>query len=121
MANKRKKKRERDPGEMTDAERAQFDAQDREKWESSARHIIESEDVLALFEREISKVIAGEALNAKLLLLVGSSRMLDKPMHAAIKGTSAGGKSELRKRVLAFFPTESVISFTSLTEKASDL
>jgi len=39
-------------------------------------------------------------------------------MHAAIKGTSAGGKSEIRKRVLEFFPPESVVSFTSLSEKA---
>jgi len=39
-------------------------------------------------------------------------------MHAAIKGTSAGGKSEIRKQVLQFFPPESVVALTSMTEKA---
>ena len=39
-------------------------------------------------------------------------------MNAAIKGTSAGGKSEIRKRLLAFFPPEDIVNFTSLNEKA---
>ena len=39
-------------------------------------------------------------------------------MHAAIKGTSAAGKSEVRKCVLRFIPPESVLSFTTLSERA---
>ena len=39
-------------------------------------------------------------------------------MNAAIKGPSSCGKSVLRGRVLDFFPPESVISFTTLSEKA---
>jgi hypothetical protein len=39
-------------------------------------------------------------------------------MHAAIKGPSSGGKSEIRKRVLEFIPPEDVISFTSISDKA---
>jgi hypothetical protein len=84
----------------------------------SAAHIIESENVLDLFAQEQSKVIAGEETNGKLLYLVATSRLLDKTMNAAIKGTSAGGKSEVRKRILDFFPPESVIAFTSLSEKS---
>jgi hypothetical protein len=53
-----------------------------------------------------------------LLYLIATSRLFDKTMNAAIKGTSAGGKSEIRKRVLEFFPPESVVSFTGLSEKA---
>src|SRR5512147_1810695 len=64
--------------------------------EESAAQIIQSTNVLALFEKQIKLVIAGEELNAKLLFLVGTSRLLKKTMSAAIKGTSAGGKSELR-------------------------
>lgn len=86
--------------------------------EQSARDIIESNDVLDRFAREMRKVIAGEEVNAKILYLVGTSRLLDKPMHAAIKGTSAGGKSELRRQELEFFPAEDVVSFTTLSEKA---
>src|SRR6478752_5762847 len=62
--------------------------------------------------------MAGETKNAKLLYLVATSRLFDRPMNAAIKGPSAAGKSELRKRVLRFFPPESVFSFTMLSERA---
>jgi hypothetical protein len=85
---------------------------------ASAREIIASEDVLELFLETFSYLIAGEETNAQLLYLIGTSRLFEKCMHAAIKGPSSGGKSEIRKAVLRFFPPESVISFTSLTEKA---
>ncbi len=84
----------------------------------SAKHIIASEDVLDLFAIEWRKLVAGEERNAKLLYLVATSRIFPKAMHAAIKGPSSGGKSEIRKQILEFFPSESVISFTSLSEKA---
>jgi hypothetical protein len=61
----------------------------------SAAHIIGSKNVLDLFAGEFGKVIAGEQTNGKLLYLVSTSRLFDRTMHAAIKGTSAGGKSEI--------------------------
>jgi hypothetical protein len=84
----------------------------------SANDIIEHPGILDLFAKELSKVVAGEAINGKLLYLVATSRLFDKTMNAAIKGTSAGGKSEIRKRILEFFPPEGVIGLTSLSEKA---
>lgn len=84
----------------------------------TASHIIEHDHILDLFAKEFCKVIAGETVNGKLLYLIATSRLLDKTMHAAIKGTSAGGKSEIRKRIIEFFPPESVVSFTSMSEKA---
>ena len=62
--------------------------------------------------------MAGEVKNAKLLYLTCTSRLFDRPMHAAIKGPSAAGKSEIRKRVLKFFPSDAVLSFTMLSERA---
>ena len=84
----------------------------------SAGHIIQCQKILDLFAKDFSKVVAGEAVNGKLLYLVATSRLFDKPMNAAIRGTSAGGKSEIRKRILAFFPPEEVVAFTSLSEKS---
>jgi hypothetical protein len=84
----------------------------------TASHIIDDPNILDSFADQFRNVIAGEAANGKLLYLIATSRLLDKTMHAAVKGTSAGGKSEIRKRVLEFFPPENVISFTSLSEKA---
>jgi hypothetical protein len=109
---------------MVDAKRQELaapepqPAPDYDEIKRSAAHIIASENVLDLFAKEQSKVIAGEATNGALLCIVATSRLLDRAMNAAIKGPSAGGKSELRKRILDFFPPESVIQFTSLSEKA---
>ena len=48
--------------------------------------IIACEDVLTLYAQEVGRHIAGEQKNAKLLYLVGTSRLFDKAMHAAVKG-----------------------------------
>ena len=103
---------------MSEDEIVEFDAIDRDRWAASARGIIDSPDVLAKFVRAVGTVIAGESLNAKMLYLVATSRLFRKCMNAAIKGTSSGGKSEIRKQVLEFFPPEDVVSFTTLSEKA---
>lgn len=108
----------RDPAEMSPEEEAALDAARLKELEASAHSIICQRDVLAAFAEELRQVIAGEERNAKLLYLSGTSRLFPKTMHVAIKGTSSGGKSELRKRVEEFFPPESVVSFTSMSEKA---
>jgi hypothetical protein len=91
---------------------------DPDELQDGASHIIRHPDILSLFAKDFGEVIAGEAVNGKLLYLVGTSRLFAKPMNAAIKGTSAGGKSEIRKRILEYFPPEDVVSFTSLSEKS---
>jgi hypothetical protein len=91
---------------------------DLDKLADSAGHIIRHPNIINLFAKDFSKVIAGEAVNGKLLYLVATSRLFAKPMNAAIKGTSAGGKSESRKRILEYFPPEDVVAFTSLSEKS---
>lgn len=85
---------------------------------ASARDIIACKDVLGMLAGELSDFIAGEERNIKLLYVVGTSRLFDKGMNAAIKGASSGGKSELHKRVVAYFPSESVIEFTAMNERA---
>jgi hypothetical protein len=82
---------------------------DPDKLQDGASHIIRHPDILSLFAKDFGEVIAGEAVNGKLLYLVGTSRLFAKPMNAAIKGTSASGKSEVRKRMLSFFPPEDVV------------
>jgi hypothetical protein len=91
---------------------------DVETLEKSAHDLIQCENVLERFADEIGKVIAGERNNVKMLFLIATSRVLPKGMHGAVKGPSAAGKSEIRTRVLEFFPPESVVAFTTLSEKA---
>jgi hypothetical protein len=91
---------------------------DSEKLAQSAADIIASDNILDLFAADFAKVIAGESANGKLIYLVCTSRLFERTMNAAIKGPSAAGKSEIRKRILEFLPPESVVSFTSLSEKS---
>ena len=86
--------------------------------EMSAGAIIDSDDVLGLFEKAWAKVVAGEQRNAKLLYLVATSRLFDKCMSAAVKGPSSAGKSQIRTKVLDFMPPEDVVAFSTLSEKA---
>src|SRR5262249_48721681 len=85
---------------------------------ASARDIIKCKDVLSLLVEDVSRVIAGEENYIKLIYLVATSRLFGKCMHAALKGTSSVGKSEVRKRVLKYIPPEHVIEFTSMSERA---
>ena len=61
---------------------------------------------------------AGEERAAKLVYLVLTSRYLDRPLAAAVKGPSSAGKSALVDRVLKFFPKSACIKLTGMSEKA---
>jgi len=91
---------------------------DAEKLAALAKPIIDCPNVLALFADQLAKRIAGESKSGRLLYLAATSRLLEKTMHVAIKGTSSGGKSELRHRVLDFIPPEDVVTFSALSDKA---
>ncbi len=108
-------RRQRQKSSKSAKQPPRFDAKELAR---AAASIIENPAILDLFATEFHKVVAGEATNGKLLYLVATSRLFDKPMNAAIKGTSAGGKSEIRKRILNYFPPEDVVAFTSLSEKS---
>ena len=86
--------------------------------ESRLRPILETEGILDLWLQSWDRVMAGEHRNAKLLYLVATSRLFDNCMHVAIKGPSSGGKSEIRRQVLEFFPPEDIVTFTTMSEKA---
>jgi hypothetical protein len=88
------------------------------QYAESAKSIIACDDILELLMKETRKVIAGEERNVKLLYLATTSRLFGKPMNVVIKGPSSAGKSEIRERLLTFLPPESVITFTSMSEKA---
>jgi len=113
LVNKKRKQLARES-----AEQKKVEAPDPDELWRSAGHIINHPRILDLFADELRREIAGEETNGKLLYLIATSRLFDKTMHAAIKGTSAGGKSEIRKQVLQFFPPESIVALTSMTEKA---
>jgi hypothetical protein len=103
-------------GQMTWAERKR--AQGGMLKDPALRELATSENILDRFAEEIGRTLAGEEHAARLLYLICTSRLLPTPMSAVIKGSSAGGKSYLRKQVLEFFPGTSILRLTSMSEKA---
>jgi hypothetical protein len=60
--------------------------------------------------------LVGEEKNALVLYLVGTSRLLSKPVSLFIKGESSSGKNFLARNVLKLFPKECVTEITSSSE-----
>lgn len=110
--------KERRQGKSTAKAEGEPEPRDMAVIAESAAKINSSTDVLDLFVKDLGKVVTGEQQNAKLIYLNSTTRLFSKCNHTAVKGPSSGGKSELRKHVLEFFPPESVIAFTTLSEKA---
>lgn len=90
-----------------------------QKPRSAARGLVEEPDILARFETDLERAgFAGGTREAKLLFLVATSRLLDKPISAAVKGPSSAGKSFLVKKVLEFFPAPAFLPVTAMSPKA---
>jgi hypothetical protein len=62
--------------------------------------------------------LVGERANAQLVYLALTSRLLDKPVSLTVKGHSSSGKSYTVKMVRRFFPDDSAVEFTAMSEKA---
>jgi hypothetical protein len=62
--------------------------------------------------------VAGEERAAKLLYLVLTTRLLDEPVSAIVKGPSSAGKSFLVERVLEFFPADAYYALSAMSERA---
>jgi hypothetical protein len=62
--------------------------------------------------------VAGERRTIKLLYLILVSRFLERPVSAAIKGPSSGGKSYTLDRVLRLFPADAFHALSAMSERA---
>ncbi|MGA9854489.1 MAG: hypothetical protein WBR29_04345 [Gammaproteobacteria bacterium] len=62
--------------------------------------------------------VVGEVRTAKMLYLVITTRLLLKPVSAAVKGLSSSGKSFTTEKTVEFFPKEAVILMTAMSERA---
>lgn len=75
-----------------------------------------------LLERVLEDIgamgVAGERPLALTLYLVGTSRLLDRPLAAIVQGPSASGKSYIASKVADLFPDEALLRATDLTANA---
>ncbi len=62
--------------------------------------------------------VVGEERVLKLLYLVVTSRLLNKPVSAVVKGPSSAGKSFVVEQVLAFFPPAAFYALSAMSERA---
>ncbi|MBI4507216.1 MAG: hypothetical protein HY691_16925 [Chloroflexi bacterium] len=76
-------------------------------------------DILERFVADVARAgVAGETRAAKLLYLTITSRLLERPVSAAVKGPSGGGKSYLVEQVARFFPATAYYALTAMSERA---
>jgi hypothetical protein len=86
---------------------------------AEAEAMLESKDLLYLVLDDIAAVgVAGERPLALTLYLVGTSRLLDRPLAAIVQGPSASGKSYIASKVADLFPEEALLRTTDLTANA---
>ena len=98
--------------------RAQADAERQAAWEQ-CHELAQEADILGRFAHELAADgLAGETRAVKLLYLVITSRLLDQPASAAVKGPSAGGKSFVTESVLRHFPPSACYVLSAMSEHA---
>jgi hypothetical protein len=102
----------------TDRESAAVEAQRNAAWEQCEK-LAREPRILDRFATDLVECgVVGEARTAKLLYLIVTSRFLERPVSAVIKGPSSGGKSYLTEQVLRFFPESAYYALSAMSEKA---
>jgi hypothetical protein len=99
---------------------AESEAQERTRqaW-ARCENLAHERDILGRFAEELTRCgVAGESRMAKILYLAVTSRLLEKPVSVAVKGTSSSGKSYLVERVLGYFPESAYYALTAMSERA---
>jgi len=75
--------------------------------------------ILDRFAADVCRAgLVGEDRAARLLYLVVTSRLLDRPISAVVKAPSAAGKSYLVETVLRFFPDDAYHTVSGMSERA---
>jgi hypothetical protein len=76
-------------------------------------------DILSLVASALQRAgLVGVEREVKLLYLVATSRLLDRPASVAVKGPSAGGKTYLCQMTLSLFPSGAFYAVTAMSERA---
>jgi hypothetical protein len=90
----------------------------RTAWETCSA-LAREQRILDVFAGDLARTgLAGERRAVQLLYLVLTSRFLARPVSAAVKGPSAGGKSFVVTAVLPFFPPGASYELTAMSERS---
>lgn len=84
-----------------------------------AERLLEDPALIDRIQEDIEAVgVAGEDDLRLMLYLVGTSRLLPRPLAAIVQGQSSSGKSHTVERVAKLFPPEAVVLATQMTPQA---
>ena len=72
-------------------------------------------DLVGRLRAALARVLVGEDRNALVLYLVGTSRLLDRPLAGIVQSPSAAGKTTLMDAALSFFPEEARVKYSAMT------
>jgi hypothetical protein len=104
-----------DLGEQTAAALEQTDPEVRQE----AERLLEDPGLIDRIGADIESVgVAGEDDLRLTLYLIGTSRLLPRPLAAIVQGQSSSGKSYTVDKVAGLFPPESVVLATQMTPQA---
>jgi len=104
--------------DWSDVEREQANEAVKAAW-AECREIATAPDILDRVSAFVAQSgVAGEERLVKLLYLVVTSRVLERPVSVAVRGPSSGGKSYVVERVLAMFPEVAYHALTAMSERA---
>jgi hypothetical protein len=86
---------------------------------ASSGELAASPRILAEVSRVVRSMgVVGEHRAVMLLYLIITSRLLDRPVSAVLKGPSSAGKSFLVEQVLRLFPASAAYSLSAMSERA---
>jgi len=86
---------------------------------AEAREVLRGGDFIDQLLHDFDAIgIAGEEDLALAVYLIGTSRLLRKPLHGIVRGDSASGKSFIVNSIAGLTPPESIKKATHLTPKA---
>lgn len=90
-----------------------------EKEKEEALALLKDPNLLDRMAQDLDKLgYVGEAINKKILYLVSTSRLLDKPISAIVRSGSGAGKSALIEQILSLMPEEDVLFFSRITPQS---
>ena len=99
-------------------QRIAADIQSHTSWQQCGPLARESRILDVLAADLVRHGLAGEQRAGQLLYLILTSRLLDKPVSAAVKGPSSGGKSFVVETTISFFPPSTYYALTAMSEHA---
>ena len=106
------------PDDLAEQTRTALEQTDPAVLEEAAR-LLEDPALIDRIGNDIEAAgVAGEDDLRLTLYLVGTSRLLPRPLAAIVQGQSSSGKSHTVEKVASLFPNESVVLATTMTPQA---